>query len=110
MTSSSLDVVRSVKLGILVPANLVGNILVVMVVMLSKKSLKTPMNYLLVNLAFADIMVAVFMVTDQLFFHVVLHPEGVAGDYLCKILTGKILTWVGSVASVCTLLSIAFER
>ena len=110
MMSSSLDVVRSVKLGILVPTNLVGNILVVMVVMRSKKSLKTPMNYLLVNLAFADIMVAVFMVTDQLFFHVVLHPEGVAGDYLCKLVTGKILTWVGSVASVCTLLSIAFER
>ena len=107
---SPLDVVRSVKLGILVPTNLIGNILVVIVVMRTRKSLQTPMNYLLVNLALADIMVAVFMVTDQLFFHVLHHPEGTAGDYLCKLLTGKILTWVGSVASVCSLLAVAFER
>lgn len=58
--SSSLEVVRSVKLGILVPTNLIGNILVVLVVMRTRNSLQTPMNYLLVNLAFADITVAVF--------------------------------------------------
>ncbi|KAL9956170.1 hypothetical protein ACROYT_G037611 [Oculina patagonica] len=68
------------------------------------------MNYLLANLAIADITVAIFMVVDQIFFHAVHHPAGVAGDYLCKVLTGKNLTWVGSVASVCTLLAIAFER
>ena len=51
--SSSLEVVRSVKLGILVPTNLIGNILVVLVVMRTRNSLQTPMNYLLVNLAFA---------------------------------------------------------
>ena len=107
---SSLEVVRSVKLGIFVPTNLVGNILVIMVVMRTKKALQTPMNYLLVNLALADVTVAVFMVIDQLFFYAVHHPEGVAGDIMCKLLTGKILTWVGSVASVCTLLAIAFER
>ena len=78
--------------------------------MRTKKALQTPMNYLLVNLALADVTVAVFMVIDQLFFYAVHHPEGVAGDIMCKLLTGKILTWVGSVASVCTLLAIAFER
>lgn len=108
--ASSLEVVRSVELGILVPANLIGNILVVVVIKRTKNSMRMPVNYLLANLAVADITVAVFMVVDQLFFHVVHHPTGVAGDYLCKLLTGKILTWVGSVASVCTLLAIAFER
>ncbi|KAJ7378327.1 hypothetical protein OS493_023575 [Desmophyllum pertusum] len=108
--ASPSEIVRSVKLGILVPTNLLGNILVVMVIKRTKRSMRSPINYLLVNLAVADITVAIFMVVDQIFFHVVHHPTGVAGDYLCKFLTGKILTWVGSVASVCTLLAIAFER
>lgn len=92
--SSSLEVVRSVKLGILVPTNLIGNILVVLVVMRTTNSLQTPMNYLLVNLAFADITVAVFMVIDQLFFHVVHHPEGVAGDtYASSLLERSLPGW-----------------
>lgn len=111
--ASSLQIVRSLEMGIFFPVNLIGNLLVIIVIKRTKKNLRTPVNYLLGNLAVADITVAFFMVVqvvDQVFFDTANHPGGLTGDYLCKLLTGKTLSWVGSVASVCTLLAIAFER
>ena len=108
--ASSLQIVRSLEMVIFFPVNLIGNLLVIIVIKRTKKDLRTPVNYLLGNLAVADITVAFFMVVDQVFFHTANHPGGLTGDYLCKLLTGKTLSWVGSVASVCTLLAIAFER
>lgn len=108
--ASSLQIVRSLEMGIFFPVNLIGNLLVIIVIKRTKKNLRTPVNYLLGNLAVADITVAFFMVVDQVFFDTANHPGGLTGDYLCKLLTGKTLSWVGSVASVCTLLAITFER
>ena len=45
---------------IMVLTDLIGNTLVILVVM-RHRSMQTPMNYLLVNLAVADMMVAVFI-------------------------------------------------
>ena len=71
---------------------------------------RIPFNYLLVNLAAADISYATFAVPNIILSHHVYHPEGLAGTLLCTTLTGGNLSWVGGRASMITLLVIAIER
>ena len=71
---------------------------------------RTPVNFLLMNLAIADMAVAVFFAPRYLFIHSITHPDGAAGLLLCKLLTSGNLAWVGASSSVVTLVSIAFER
>ena len=71
---------------------------------------RTPINYLLVNLAFADIMVALFIAPQFVLIHTFQHPDGVVGSFLCKFLTGGNLMWTGATASAFSLVAIAFER
>ena len=68
------------------------------------------MNYLLVNLALADIMVALFIAPQFIFIQTFKHPHGMLGTVLCKLLTGGNLMWIGASASAFTLVVIAFER
>ena len=68
------------------------------------------MNYLLVNLAVADIMYAAFIAPDVYFWLTSTHPEGMAGTVLCKLLTGGNVAWVGAASSFVTLVAIAIER
>ena len=89
--------------------NLFGNILVCLVVV-SFRDMRIPMNYLLVNLAISDMMVAVFMSPRFVFSQTLNHPSGTLGNYLCKILTGDSFTWTGALASDFTLVCIAVER
>ena len=89
--------------------NLFGNILVCLAV-LAFRDMRIPMNYLLVNLAVSDMMVAVFMSPRFVFSRTMNHPRGTLGDYLCKILTGDSFTWTGALASDFTLVCIAVER
>lgn len=106
---SSSDIILLTVLSVLVPINLVGNSLVCLVVYCTK-SLRTPINYLIVNLAIADMTVAVFIVPQYIFRPFLGHPEPQLGDYLCKMITGGSLSWIGCAAVVFTLVSIAFER
>ena len=71
---------------------------------------RTPINYLVMNLAVTDMMVATFLAPEVIFIHTFTHPDGVTGDMLCKLLTGGGLAWVGGFASVFTLVTIAIER
>ena len=68
------------------------------------------MNYLLMNLAVADMTVATFFVPQYILMHTFTHPGGVAGNVLCRLLTGSNLAWVGGAASVFTLVTTAIER
>ncbi|XP_031557855.1 neuropeptide FF receptor 2-like [Actinia tenebrosa] len=96
-------------LTLLMITDLVGNTLVCIVV-LCNRSLKTPMNYILVNLAVADMMVALFMAPRHIFLSAFTHPSGETGDYVCKFLTGGNFMWVGGAASSFCLVAIAVER
>ena len=93
----------------MVICNLVGNTLVILVVTLNR-SMKTPTNYLLVNLASADMVVAVFIGLQFIATPTFTHPQGTLGSVLCKMLTGGTPGWVGAVASVFSLVAIAIER
>lgn len=94
---------------LLVIADLVGNSLVCAVV-LRNRVMRTPMNYLLVNLAAADMTVAVFIAARYIFTLIFGHPKGRAGDVVCQVITGEAFVWVGALASAFSLVCIALER
>ena len=99
----------TILFAVMVICNLVGNTLVILVVTLNR-SMKTPTNYLLVNLASADMVVAVFIGLQFIATPTFTHPQGTLGSVLCKMLTGGTPGWVGAVASVFSLVAIAIER
>ena len=71
---------------------------------------RIPINYLLVNLAVADIMYATF-IAPKVFFKLILnHPDVVTGTILCKFLTDGNVASVGAASSIVTLVAIAIER
>ena len=99
----------TILFALMVICNLVGNTLVILVVTLNR-SMRTPTNYLLVNLASADMVVAVFIGLQFIATPTFTHPQGTLGSVLCKIITGGNPGWVGAVASVFSLVAIAIER
>ena len=98
-----------VAFSFLVLITLVGNSLVCLVV-LRNRLMRSAMNYLLVNLACADMVVAIFVIPRYILIHTYQHPMGHTGDYLCKFLTGGNLVWTGGVVSVVSLIAVAVER
>ncbi|XP_022782767.1 pyroglutamylated RFamide peptide receptor-like [Stylophora pistillata] len=95
--------------SLIVTVNLIGNASVCLVVWRNRQ-MRTAMNFLLVNLACADMMVAIFIAPQYIFLHTYKNPNGLTGDYLCKIVTGGNLMWTAGVVSVVSLIGVAFER
>ena len=62
------------------------------------------------NLAVADMMIALFVTPRFILSQLFTHPDGMTGTFLCKLLTGGTLVWTGGASSVFTLIVIAFER
>ena len=106
---SGLYVSTAVLFSVMAIVDIVGNTLVILVVS-RNNSMKTPVNYLLVNLAAGDIVVAVFFGIQFIIAPVIIHPGGSTGDLLCKFVTGGVPGWVGAVTSVFSLVAIAIER
>ena len=71
---------------------------------------RTPINYLLVNLAVADMLYATLITPDSLLGHTSIHPNGMGGTVLCKLMTGGSLAWVAGTSSIVSLIAIAAER
>lgn len=108
MSESTDDAVTTVHC-ILVIANIVGNTLVCVIIM-KNREMRISINYLLVNLAVADITFAVFLAPKFILSQTFTHPDGAAGKALCRFLTGGTLGWLGGVSSAFTLVVIAVER
>ena len=106
---SPTEIVFTFLLTVLTVINLLGNSVVCLVV-LRYRGMRAPINYLLVNLALADIMVALAVASEYLITWTYQHPYGTSGDYICKFLTGGNFIWTGSVASGFFLTVIAVER
>ena len=71
---------------------------------------RTPINYLLVNLAVADAMYATFVTPNTFLKISPTHPGGAIGTVLCKSVTGGSLAWTAGISSVVTLVATAAER
>lgn len=96
---------------VLVTLNLVGNVLVVVTIMHSRQLLRTPMHFLLGNLCFSYVIVAIFFFPSYVINDIIKYPDDqTAADFCCKFLMSSNLSWVGLQSSVFTLVTIAFER
>ena len=71
---------------------------------------RIPINYLLVNLAAADVIYSIFLVPTLILKHTSAHPVGLTGRVLCGLLTGGNFAWIGAASAVVTLVAIAMER
>lgn len=110
MTSiTSTDLGFTLIFSGLIITNLLGNGVVCLVV-LRYRGMRAPINYLLVNLAVADMMVALGVGLQYVIIWAFHHPSGTAGDLLCKFVTGGNVIWIGGVASAFFLVAIAVER
>jgi hypothetical protein len=89
--------------------NIIGNALVILSV-LRNRWMHTIMNYLLVNLAIADILVGLFLLPRYVFNQLIEFPGDVRADINCKFFTYGAISWVGLHAQVFTLIVISFER
>ncbi|EDO48343.1 predicted protein [Nematostella vectensis] len=108
--SAEAETVFKVTFAALILLNVGGNSLVCLVVRRFQR-MRTPMNYLLVNLAISDIVVGIFFLPRHLLLGVFTYPDdGLAADWLCKLITYANLAWLASFASVYTLVIIAWER
>ena len=71
---------------------------------------RNPIDYLLVNLAVADIIYTTFSLPGLVLGHTNSHPGGVTGKVFCIALTQGTIAWVAASSSVLTLVAIATER
>ncbi|XP_068734262.1 RYamide receptor-like [Montipora capricornis] len=71
--------------------------------------MRTPINYLLVNIAVADIVYSIFHVSELIFRHIPTKPEGLSGKEFC-FLRDSSIQWIGAGCSAPTLVVIAVER
>lgn len=99
----------SIAFSFMVIMDLIGNSMVILVVLLNK-SMRTPMNRLMLSLALADMVVAVFVAIQFVIAPTFEHPSGTTGLVLCKFLTGGTLAWTAALVSVCNLVAISVER
>lgn len=106
---SAMYMAFSIVFSLMAVLDIIGNTFVILVI-LRNQSMKTPVNYLLVNLAVADILVGIFFGIQFIITPTLNHPEGRTGDLLCKLITGGVPGWVGAVTSVFSLIAIAIER
>ena len=99
----------SVVLSILVLTSLIGNSLVIVTVLINKP-LQSTLNYLLVNLAVADMFFATFIFSTFALMTLINHPDGTTGRFLCTFVTGGPTAWIGGAVSVLCLMYISVER
>ena len=93
----------------LVLTALLGNLLVCFTI-LKNRILRTPVNYLLMNLAISDMMIVISFTPRHILEGLYHHPRGLQGTILCKTITSDTFTWVGAVSSATTLVVLAYER
>ncbi|XP_031573205.1 substance-P receptor-like [Actinia tenebrosa] len=109
MSASAQEVITVALFTIMVVTDCIGNFLVIWII-LTKNNMQSPMNYLLANLAVADIMVGGSIASQFIISYLYTHPTGLAGSYFCKFFTRGAITWVGGAASVFSLAAISFDR
>lgn len=108
MRVDTADVCLITTYSIVVLFGICGNSLVIHVVR-TKRSMHSTMNFLLVNLAIADLLTLVWCMPGIFLSHTT-HPSGQAGSFLCKFITTHSIAGIGMIVSGLTLTLISVER
>ncbi|XP_031566048.1 tachykinin-like peptides receptor 86C [Actinia tenebrosa] len=105
------DIVYSVLFSVVLVFNISGNSLVIYIIT-NEREMKTSTNYLLLNLAVADLLFGVFLAPEFIFLPFFRHsvPDGVLGDWLCKLLLTSNIAWMACRASIFTMICLSVER
>ena len=106
---TSQDVVFSVLYSFIVLAGVAANI-TVLVIVRRTPAMHTVTNFLLANLAIADLLTLLFCPGMYDFALKGVHMEQLLGDIVCKIFAGNAIVSVAINASVVTLCTVAIER
>ena len=108
MRVNTVDALLITAYTIVVLVGICGNSLVIHVVR-KKRSMHSTMNFLLVNLAIADLLTLVWCLPGTLLSYTS-QPGGRAGSFLCKFITTHSIAGVGMIVSGLTLTLISVER
>ena len=110
--SSENDIALLVAFSALSLIDFVGNFLVCTIILQWKRFRfrRSTLDFLFLNLAAADMLVAVFAIPRYVLHRFFAHPRGSVGHFLCRYITGGNLMWTAGAASVFSLVAIAFER
>ena len=103
------QIILAILYSFVILVGIIGNSFVVVIVS-RKKAMQTTTNYLLVNLAAADIIMLVWATQSQVFRLTYKHPSGYAGDYLCKFVNGGTMVTLAITVTTFTLALIAIEK
>ncbi|XP_022805047.1 substance-K receptor-like isoform X2 [Stylophora pistillata] len=107
--SESANIVISTALFILIIVDITGNSVVCWIIR-RNRDMRNIVNHLLVNLAIADILFAMFIAPSVLLRLTSFHPKGMIATGLCKFVTGGNVAWIGAISSIFSLVAIAVER
>ena len=105
----TIDIGFAIVYALFVLVGVLGNSLVITVVR-KNRSMRTTTNFLLVNLAAADIVTLLSCPRTYAFVFYPIHPTGIAGDVLCKFFSGNAVVSTAIVCSILTLTVLAIER
>ena len=108
MMLSTLDLVLLPGYAIIVVVGLIGNSLILTVVK-KKRYMHTTTNFLLANLALADLLTLLWCIPG-IALQYVTHPDGVLGDILCKFITMNHLAGISLLVAGLTLALVSVER
>ncbi|XP_068731862.1 neuropeptide FF receptor 1-like [Montipora capricornis] len=103
----SIDITIATVECLIAVTSIAGNLLVCFVIV-KNRDMRTPFNYLLVNLAVADIIYPTFLLIYDTYNHSLHTPDEMPGNAICLSL--RKLAWIGADSSVFTLIAIARER
>lgn len=103
--SSELKTFLIVIYSVIMTGALIGNLLVIIVI-LANKAMRTVTNMFLVSLAVSDTLIAGWNIPIQLGYYI--HSEWTLGEFLCKM--SSYLQAVSVMASIFTLTAVAIER
>lgn len=108
MQASTDEIVFITAYIIVVLVGICGNSLVIEVVR-KKRYMRTTMNFLLVNLAVADLLILLWCLPGTILSYTA-QPSGKLGTFLCKFITTHSIAGIGMIVSGLTLTLISVER
>ncbi|XP_068753060.1 neuropeptide FF receptor 1-like isoform X2 [Montipora capricornis] len=103
----SIDITLATVNLLMAITSIAGNLLICFVI-IKNRDMRTPFNYLLLNLAVADIIYPTFLFAYFVYRHSLNNPDAMPRNAICLSLTR--MAWVGADSSVFTLIAIARER